>query len=79
MQTRRGNLDEIRGFYARLMAAASGSSDPRLERIFELVPREAFLPPPPWHIMMAEQYFETPSADPGATPARAESAAGSAG
>jgi len=57
-------LDDIRGFYARLMAAASGSSDPRLERIFELVPREAFLPAGPWKIFVAERYFETPSADP---------------
>ena len=40
-------LDEARTLYARMMAAASGSADPRLERIFELVPREAFLPPGP--------------------------------
>ena len=64
MNRQRRRLDEIRGFYARLMAAASGSSDPRLERIFELVPREAFLPPGPWKILVAERYFETPSADP---------------
>jgi protein-L-isoaspartate(D-aspartate) O-methyltransferase len=35
-----------------------------LERIFELVPREAFLPPGPWKIMVGETYLETPSADP---------------
>jgi protein-L-isoaspartate(D-aspartate) O-methyltransferase len=59
------SLDEVRGFYAKLMAGASGSSDPRLERIFELVPREAFLPPGPWKIRVAEKkYIETPSADP---------------
>ena len=48
------------------MAIASQSSDPRLERIFELVPREAFMPPPPWKILVipAEQYVETPSDDP---------------
>jgi protein-L-isoaspartate(D-aspartate) O-methyltransferase len=57
-------LDEIRKFYARLMAAASKSGDPRLERIFELVPREAFLPPGPWHVCVGGRYFETPSADP---------------
>ncbi|TCR91039.1 protein-L-isoaspartate O-methyltransferase [Rhizobium sp. BK376] len=62
--TGRATLDEIRHFYARLMAAASKSADPRLERIFEIVPREAFLPPGPWHIMVGSQYFETPSADP---------------
>jgi protein-L-isoaspartate(D-aspartate) O-methyltransferase len=57
-------LDEARTLYARMMAAASGSSDPRLERIFELVPREAFLPPGPWHIMVEHRLVETPSADP---------------
>lgn len=64
MSKQHGDLDEIRGFYATLMAAASGSNDPRLERIFELIPREAFLPAGPWKIMVAERYFETPSADP---------------
>jgi len=72
MQEQRANLDEIRGFYAKLVAAASRASDrrlayrsvdPRLERIFELVPREAFLPPGPWKIMVADSYLETPSAD----------------
>jgi len=64
MEGQRASLDEIRSFYARLMAAASRSRDPRLERIFELVPREAFLPPGPWKTMVAENYIETPSADP---------------
>jgi protein-L-isoaspartate(D-aspartate) O-methyltransferase len=72
MNEQRAKLDEIRGFYARLVAAASRSSDPRLayrsvdprlERIFELVPREAFLAPGPWKVMVAERYLETPSAD----------------
>ena len=57
-------LDEARTLYARMMAAASGSADPRLERIFELVPREAFLPPGPWHVMVEHRLVETPSADP---------------
>jgi protein-L-isoaspartate(D-aspartate) O-methyltransferase len=57
-------LTEIRRFYAQLMAAASGSTDPKLERIFELVPREAFFPPGPWKVMVNHRYFETPSADP---------------
>jgi protein-L-isoaspartate(D-aspartate) O-methyltransferase len=61
----RANLDEIRGFYAKLMASVSGSIDPRFERIFELVPREAFLPPGPWKVKVADnRYVETPSADP---------------
>ena len=61
---KRASLDEIRKFHARLMAAQANSPDPRLERIFELVPREAFLPPGPWQIKTNQQYIETPSADP---------------
>jgi protein-L-isoaspartate(D-aspartate) O-methyltransferase len=64
MPVRDKRLEEARALYARMMAAASGSSDPRLERIFELVPREAFLPPGPWHIMVEHRLVETPSADP---------------
>lgn len=58
------NPEEARQFYAKLMAAASGSTDPRLERIFELVPREAFLGPGPWKIVVGTRTFETPNADP---------------
>ncbi|MBV8574618.1 MAG: methyltransferase [Acetobacteraceae bacterium] len=48
-----------------MMAAASASADERLQRIFELVPREAFLGPGPWRIMAQNRrYFETPSSDP---------------
>jgi protein-L-isoaspartate(D-aspartate) O-methyltransferase len=57
-------LEEARILYGRMMAAASGSTDPRLERIFEFVPREAFLPPGPWHIKVEHRLIETPSADP---------------
>jgi protein-L-isoaspartate(D-aspartate) O-methyltransferase len=64
MRKEKANLAEARKRYARLMAAASKSDDPRLERVFELVPREAFLPPGPWKIMIDNGYFETPSADP---------------
>lgn len=64
MAGRNKRLEEARTLYARMMAAASKSADPRLERIFELVPREAFLPPGPWHIMVEGRLVETPSADP---------------
>ena len=65
-------LDGVRSFFAQLMAAASGSADPRLERVFELVRREAFLGPGPWHILASgpwlinvdQNYVETPDADP---------------
>ncbi|RKT21154.1 protein-L-isoaspartate(D-aspartate) O-methyltransferase [Paraburkholderia sp. RAU2J] len=61
---KRADVAEIRAFHAKLMAAASKSIDPRLERVFELVPREAFLPPGPWKVMVDNRYFETPSDDP---------------
>ena len=57
-------LAEARVEGARSMAAASGSGDPRIEEVFETLPREAFLPPGPWHMLVAQQYVETPSADP---------------
>jgi protein-L-isoaspartate(D-aspartate) O-methyltransferase len=60
----RASLDEIRSFYARLMTANAKHHDPRLERIFELVPRELFMPPGPWQVMVNGRYLETPSADP---------------
>src|ERR1700709_1450444 len=60
----RSNIAEIRGVFSRLMAAASGSADPRLERAFELVPREAFMGPGPWRVGRYQTYLETPDADP---------------
>jgi protein-L-isoaspartate(D-aspartate) O-methyltransferase len=60
----RVNLEQIRGVYARLMTAVSGSADPRLERAFELVPREAFMGPGPWRLGVYQKYFATPDADP---------------
>jgi protein-L-isoaspartate(D-aspartate) O-methyltransferase len=60
----RASLAEIKRFYGKLMAAAANSADPRLEDVFAEVPREAFMPPAPWRIMVNHQYFETPSADP---------------
>ena len=64
MANERASIDEIRGFYARVIATASKSSDPRIERAFETVPREAFFPPGPWKIKVGRQYLDTPSADP---------------
>ena len=62
--TRRAGIEESRGFYARVMAAASKWSDPRLERAFEAIPREAFCPPGPWRLIVNGRPIETPSADP---------------
>jgi protein-L-isoaspartate(D-aspartate) O-methyltransferase len=60
----RAGLEQIRGFFATMMAVASGSTDPRFERAFELVRREAFVGPGPWHINIYQRTVETPSADP---------------
>ncbi|MDL2405084.1 SAM-dependent methyltransferase [Rhizobium calliandrae] len=64
-------LEEVRQFHAQMMAAATGLLDERFERIFELVPREAFLGPGPWQIAVQpwktsyrRRYIETPSDDP---------------
>ena len=65
MDGQRAGLDEIRGFHAKLMADASRSRDPRLERIFEPSRAEAFFPPGPWKIQLAGSYGTSrPSADP---------------
>lgn len=32
------------------MATAAQSADPRIGEAFRAIPREAFLPPPPWHV-----------------------------
>lgn len=58
------NIEDIRKFYARLMAANAASSDPRLEEVFGEVPREAFLGPGPWTIVAGNGKVTTPSADP---------------
>jgi protein-L-isoaspartate(D-aspartate) O-methyltransferase len=60
----RASLDEIRDFHAKMMAAASSSSDERLERAFRLVRREAFMGPGPWQIVVNRRHLETPSDNP---------------
>ncbi|MFC2249008.1 protein-L-isoaspartate O-methyltransferase [Labrys portucalensis] len=57
-------LEQARRDFARSMLKESGSGDPRIERAFELVPREAFLPPGPWLTTHHGGYVETPNADP---------------
>ena len=58
------SIEEHRSFFAKQMASVARSTDPRLERIFELVPREAFCGPGPWNVQVSSRYVETPSADP---------------
>jgi protein-L-isoaspartate(D-aspartate) O-methyltransferase len=54
----------VRRHYAELFAAASGSPDPRLADIVALIPRENFVGPGPWTIVMNGRRIVTPSADP---------------
>lgn len=58
------NIEDIRKFYARLMAANAASADPRLEEVFAEIPRETFLGPGPWTIVAGNGKVTTPSADP---------------
>lgn len=58
------NLDKVRRAYAKEMARVSASPDPRLELVFNRVPREAFLPPGPWKVLVEGRFVETPSSDP---------------
>ena len=60
----RASLDDIRAFHAKMMAAASNSTDERLEQAFRLVRREAFMGPGPWQIVVNRRHLETPSDDP---------------
>jgi protein-L-isoaspartate(D-aspartate) O-methyltransferase len=57
-------LEEVRSFFAEKIFAASGSNDPRLERVFRAVPRELFFGAGPWKVMIGNGYIETPSNDP---------------
>ncbi|MBP0581004.1 protein-L-isoaspartate O-methyltransferase [Labrys sp. LIt4] len=64
MASEKAALEQARRDFARSMLKESGSADPRIERAFELVPREAFLPPGPWLTTYHGGYVETPDADP---------------
>lgn len=63
------HVAEARLFYARLLAANAGAQDPRLEAAFAAIPREDFLGPGPWTVIVipwtsGRHAIETPSADP---------------
>jgi protein-L-isoaspartate(D-aspartate) O-methyltransferase len=61
---RRASRREIEIFFAKQMAAASGSDDARIEHVITSVRREDFLPPGPWRIGIGGLWLQTPSADP---------------
>lgn len=56
-------VEGLRDFYARLVTQGSRAADPRIERAFALVPREAFLGPGPWRVMTRSGYLDTPNSD----------------
>src|SRR5438067_5947089 len=62
--SRPASVAEVRAFYAKQMASASASSDPRIEQTFKSVRREAFMPPGPWKVLVGDNYVETLSVDP---------------
>lgn len=64
MARKRADIDDVRSLFASMMQAASRSDDPRLFRAFDAVPREAFLPPGPWTIIVEQKEILTPTADP---------------
>lgn len=57
-------IEALRRFYARCVAAAVGSSDPRLIDAFGDVPREDFVGPGPWLVRAGSEYVQTPDNDP---------------
>ena len=58
------HLDDVRKAYSKEMALVSASSDLRLEQIFYRVPREAFLPPGPWKVLVEGRFVETTDSNP---------------
>jgi protein-L-isoaspartate(D-aspartate) O-methyltransferase len=53
-------LTEARAQYGRMMAAASGWPDQRIGDIFETLPRENFLPPGPWQMLVFSDKLRGP-------------------
>jgi protein-L-isoaspartate(D-aspartate) O-methyltransferase len=58
------DLADVRRSYARLLAAKADTLDPRIEKAFATVPREAFLGPGPWTVIAGNGLVDTPDADP---------------
>lgn len=57
-------LDELRDKYAGEITRAGWVTDPRIERAFATIPREGFLPPPPWTIFPPGGDVRTPTINP---------------
>ena len=64
MPRRAAAVDEARARYAESIARAAWVTDPRIERAFAMIPREGFLPPPPWTVFPPGGFFKRPTSDP---------------
>ncbi len=57
-------LAKARAFYAKLVSARGGVTDPRVTQAFAAVDRAKFVGPGPWKLFTPSGYLETPTADP---------------
>jgi len=64
MPRRAAAVDEARARYAETITRAAWVTDPRVERAFAMIPREGFLPPPPWTVFPPGGFFKRPTSDP---------------
>lgn len=58
------NLETLRRFYARLVTASAGVTEPRIIEGFATVRREEFMGPGPWQIAVNGDYMATETDDP---------------
>jgi protein-L-isoaspartate(D-aspartate) O-methyltransferase len=58
------SIEVFRAFYAHLVTASVGVTDARIREAFAAVPRERFLGPGPWQVLVEDGYITTPTADP---------------
>lgn len=64
MPQRFSPLDRVRERYAAEIAKRALVTNPRIERAFATLPREGFLPPPPWTLFTPGEGVTTESHDP---------------
>lgn len=64
MPRRAAAIEEARARYAETITRAAWVTDPRIERAFAMIPREGFLPPPPWTVFPPGGFFKRPTSDP---------------
>jgi protein-L-isoaspartate(D-aspartate) O-methyltransferase len=64
MPRRAAAIEEARARYAETITRAAWVTDPRIERAFAMIPREGFLPPPPWTVFPPGGLFKRPTTNP---------------